>query len=249
MSHLNNETPTSNPLQYSCLENPHGQRCLAGYSPWGRKESDTTEWQSTARLSFLIWYISLLWLDNKLPQNLAAQKNKHWEINFSHDSLRSSANLLPSDTGESYWEKKTLFKTSYGNWRLPWWLRWYRIILQCRRPRFNPWVEKFLWTRAWQPTPVFLPGESPWTEVPGGLQSMGWQRVGHDWETKHTHGIWTETISSPLPSQLRKVKSLLHIDTAKTTRLYFLQVPSQRIFLPRRSKISPFLILRSLTHR
>ena len=31
------------PLQYSCLENPHGQRSLAGYSPWGCKESDTTE--------------------------------------------------------------------------------------------------------------------------------------------------------------------------------------------------------------
>ena len=31
-----------NPLQYSCLENPHGQRSLAGYSPWGRKESDMT---------------------------------------------------------------------------------------------------------------------------------------------------------------------------------------------------------------
>ena len=32
-----------NPLQYSCLENPHGQRSLVGYSPWGRKESDMTE--------------------------------------------------------------------------------------------------------------------------------------------------------------------------------------------------------------
>ena len=30
-------------LQYSCLENPHGQRSLAGYSPWGCKESDTIE--------------------------------------------------------------------------------------------------------------------------------------------------------------------------------------------------------------
>ena len=27
--------------------------------------------------------------------------------------------------------------------------------------------------RKWQPTPVFLPGASPWTEEPGGLQSMG----------------------------------------------------------------------------
>ena len=32
-----------NPLQYSCLENPHGQRSLVGYSPQGHKESDTTE--------------------------------------------------------------------------------------------------------------------------------------------------------------------------------------------------------------
>ena len=27
-----------NRLQYSCLENPHGQRNLMGCSPWGRKE-------------------------------------------------------------------------------------------------------------------------------------------------------------------------------------------------------------------
>ena len=33
----------SNSLQYPCLENPHGQRSLAGYSPWGREERDTTE--------------------------------------------------------------------------------------------------------------------------------------------------------------------------------------------------------------
>ena len=31
------------PLQYSCLVNPRGQRSLAGYSLWGRKELDTTE--------------------------------------------------------------------------------------------------------------------------------------------------------------------------------------------------------------
>ena len=37
-----------NPLQYSCLKNPHGQGSLAGYSPWGHKELDTTERLSTA---------------------------------------------------------------------------------------------------------------------------------------------------------------------------------------------------------
>ena len=33
--------------QYSCLENPHGQRSLAGYSPRGHKELDTTGQLST----------------------------------------------------------------------------------------------------------------------------------------------------------------------------------------------------------
>ena len=38
-----------NPLKYSCLENPHGERSAVGYSPWGRKDSDTTEWLSTGQ--------------------------------------------------------------------------------------------------------------------------------------------------------------------------------------------------------
>ena len=32
--------------------------------------------------------------------------------------------------------------------------------LQCKRPRFDPWVGKLPWIWKWQPTPVFLPGES-----------------------------------------------------------------------------------------
>ena len=38
-----------------------------------------------------------------------------------------------------------------------------RICLQCRIRRrcgFIPWVRKIPWRRAWQPTPIFLPGES-----------------------------------------------------------------------------------------
>ena len=41
----------------------------------------------------------------------------------------------------------------------------------------DPWFRKILWRRAWQPTPLFLSGESPWTEEADGLQSMGSQRV------------------------------------------------------------------------
>ena len=36
----------------------------------------------------------------------------------------------------------------------------------------DPWAGKIPWRRAWEPTPVFLPGESLWTEDPGGLQSI-----------------------------------------------------------------------------
>ena len=53
-------------------------------------------------------------------------------------------------------------------------------LLQCRRLWFDPWFGKIPWRRAWQPTPVFLPGESPWAEEPGGLRSMESQRVRHN---------------------------------------------------------------------
>ena len=45
-------------LQDSCPENPHGQRSLAGYSPWGHKELDTMAWLSTAQHSKSFYPIS-----------------------------------------------------------------------------------------------------------------------------------------------------------------------------------------------
>ena len=42
----------------------------------------------------------------------------------------------------------------------PWWLSGKESAGQCRRRRFDPWVRKIPWRRKWQPSPVFLPGES-----------------------------------------------------------------------------------------
>ena len=72
---------------------------------------------------------------------------------------------------------------------LPRWLSGKESACQCRRYRrcgFDPWVGKSPWRRKWQPIPVFLPGKIPWTEEPGRLQSMGLQRVGHDWANECT---------------------------------------------------------------
>ena len=55
-----------------------------------------------------------------------------------------------------------------------------RICLQCGTPRFDLWVVKIAQKRAWLPTPVYLPGDFLWTEEPGGLQSMGLQKVRYN---------------------------------------------------------------------
>ena len=57
---------------------------------------------------------------------------------------------------------RNLFHHKY-TWWLPRWQSGKEPACQCRRRkrhRFNPWVRKIHWRRAWQPTPVFFPGES-----------------------------------------------------------------------------------------
>ena len=58
-----------------------------------------------------------------------------------------------------FWDKKTFQGSVEVHW-VSLVAQQYRICLQCRRCGFHPWVRKFPWRRAWQPTPVFLPGES-----------------------------------------------------------------------------------------
>ena len=64
--------------------------------------------------------------------------------------------------------------------------------------------------------PVFLPGESPWTEKPGGLWSMGSQRVGHDWrDLAHMH---REQRSHLCPGAKKKKRKRTWRDTQVQTR-------------------------------
>jgi len=49
------------------------------------------------------------------------------------------------------------------------------------RPGFDLWVRKIPWRRAWRPTAVFLPGESPGKEDPSGLQPIGLPIIRYNW--------------------------------------------------------------------
>ena len=63
-----------NSFQYSCLENPHGQRSLAGYIPWSCKESDTTEHLRTPQ------HISLsMRIISEMQGQFDIRKIKQWE--------------------------------------------------------------------------------------------------------------------------------------------------------------------------
>ena len=76
---------------------------------------------------------------------------------------------------------------------------------QCRRHKrfgFNPWFGKIPWRRQWQPTPVFLPGESHGQRSLVGYSPYGCE-VRHDWvctcarmcACAHTHTYrWTYRI-------------------------------------------------------
>ena len=55
-----------------------------------------------------------------------------------------------------------------------------------------------------------------WTEEPGGLQPMGWQRVGHNWETEDTlHLHYLELLSSNQESEVQQL-----VKTSRNIQFY-----------------------------
>ena len=91
---------------------------------------------------------------------------------------------------------------------LPWCLRRQRTHLQWRRHRLDPWVGKIPWRREWQPTPVFWPGKSPWTEESlvgysrWGLKELDMtEQLSNCWETGCP--IRTPVSAAPCPPRLR----------------------------------------------
>ena len=129
-----------------------------------------------------LWVITGHWTEPP-----ALHSSSPLATDFTHSSVRTSMLLfqfvLPSPLAapslSTYptltWNMLVCFQAS---------LLWQRICLQCRSCRrrgFDPWVGKIPWRRAWQSHSTILAWRIPWTEEPGGLQSVGLQRVKHFW--------------------------------------------------------------------
>ena len=89
-------------------------------------------------------------------------------------------------------EGKVLLATKYikrcpvSLMALPTWLNGKESSCQCKRCRFNPWARNIPWKRKWQPTRIFLSGESN-GQRSSGLSSVNstCQRTLHVWVTEH----------------------------------------------------------------
>ena len=81
-----------------------------------------------------------------------------------------------------------------------WWFQGFLLPLDFQHFYYNV----SLWKRAWQPTPEFFPGESPWTEEPSGLQYMGLQSVNsvNNWATKRKSLFLLEFVEVPKHTDL-----------------------------------------------
>ena len=142
------------------------------YSPWGRRESDTTERPHVHML--VLTNLRTLWVSPVFPLFFLLWDTTWHLLHVSPQSLLTwvSFLLLPSFRPSRFW--RVLLSCSVACPSV-----WLCLVLfyklgfpsgasgrepacQCRRRKrhgFNPWVRRIPWRRAWQLTPVFLPGE------------------------------------------------------------------------------------------
>ena len=138
----------------------HGWRSLVGCSPWHREESDTTE-----RLHFHL-SLSCIGEGNGNSLQCSCLENPRdwgarWAAVYRVAQSRKRLQRLSSSSSSKL----------IGVAGFPGGASGKEPSCQGRKQQrsgFDPWVGRISWRRVGQPAPVFLPGESPWTEEPGG---------------------------------------------------------------------------------
>ena len=155
------------------------------------------------RHSHGIWW-SLWWISALITEALGimlglVEKQSTWALcaGNSRSSWEEKAKLwhagLPSIVGKAllYPEVQlykpasadTVTSQSYVTLSFPVVKNWPANAGDTGNCEFDPWVWKIPWRRAWQPTPVFLPGESHGQRSLAGCSSWG-RRVRQDWATE-----------------------------------------------------------------
>ena len=145
----------------------YGQRSLAGYSPWGRKESETTERLNNNNPRGWCCFPGGLSISDYTQTVVVQRQEVHLELGDTRSCLvaQSWGNAgSASQAGTlSQWGSNTgvMQKWAAQASGFPWWLRrWLRICLQCARPGFDPWIWKIPWRREWAETVCQSAGDS-----------------------------------------------------------------------------------------
>ena len=161
-----------NPLLYSCLENLQGQRGLAGYSPWGGKESDTTEWLS-------------------IHDILSSRVHQHIISLFSLKCFFTCFAIQPFPSSQLYKlinnlsEKAMAPHSSTLAWKIPWTEEPGRLqsmgsLSRTRQSDFTFTFHFHALEKEMATHSSVLAWRILGTAEPGGLPSMGSHRIGHD---------------------------------------------------------------------
>ena len=142
---------------------------------WRGQQRGWDGWMASLTRWTWVWISSENWRWTGKPsvlQSMGSKRVRHTEwLNWTELAHTITLNLHIN------------WKASLKGPRLPQYLTQQRIHLQCRIFGFDPWVGKIPWRRAWQPTPVLMPGEFHGQRNLWGTKSVGSQRVRHDWET------------------------------------------------------------------
>ena len=82
---------------------------------------------------------------------------------------------------------------------------------RCERHTFSPWVGKIPWRKAWQPTPVVLPGEFHGQRSLVGYSPWGRKELGYSWSSwAHTHSGLSQNWALGMYQQTRRTRSCFH---------------------------------------
>ena len=117
---LSQEDPLTHgtPLQYSCLENPHGQRSLVGYSPWGHKEWDRNKWlhDDGEGTSLVVWGLRL-YTSNAGPMgSTPGQGVKIPCAMWLGQKINLKKNYSKIDTGDMSFTKRNILSKVTNIW-------------------------------------------------------------------------------------------------------------------------------------